>query len=857
MNNYQSPPKVEQAYCTDIGLFLQTIHRPDDVFEVRSPDCPDRKNGTFKSTASGYFDDPSLAVAAVEKLDSLGSPAVYLTLNPVDPKLIARANNRIVFKAKSTTADSEIVHRRWIVIDIDSKRPAGISATDSEVAAALDLADSIRDQLQSIGWPDPVEGMSGNGGYLIYRVDLPNDDPSRDLIKAVLHGLAHRFDKLGATVDCSCFNASRIIKVLGTVARKGDSVNDRPHRRSCFRLPDGPLHIVPADLLREVGSWAACGDSTKSDSRKSSSSKSESTKSDSTKSDSTVLDRAEKYLAKMEPSVAGQKGHCRLLIAAGAMVRGFELSDSEAFDLLDRVFNPRCSPKWAAHEINHKISEARKKGKPFGYLLDSSSAKTDWDDPVEIDRPDLPEFPIEKFPSVLGRWILAVAHAYQTPVELGALLALSAISGTIQRRIEIQAGKDWIEPVNLFVACLLPPASRKSAVFAEALRPLRKIERELIKDSAPEIARAVQERKIREKELSSLESKAAKGCQESFEAAGKLAVELAMNPPPVKPKLIIDDTSPEAAEVALSEQSGRLIVAGAEGGLFDILAGRYSGSINIDLFLKSHSGDDLRVDRLSRESIFIEKPTLTLAYAVQPEVIRGLSDKPAFRGRGLIGRFLYAVPESNLGSRLIDADGVPPGLALEYELLFRRLMRLNCSLDDPSILVMAPNAYDLFIEFRSEVELMLADDGRLSSFPDWGGKLCGLVARLAAVLHVSRVESDPWNVPIDLVTIQAAIDIGRWAIPHAEAAIGLMKAGNTILDDACHCLRFVRSEAKSRVSRRDIHVHGRSRFDGDPVRLDACLDRLEDSGWIRPVDDPDRKRGRPSLVFDVHPNIWA
>jgi len=648
-------------------------------------------------------------------------------------------------------------------------------------------------------------------------------------------------------VDRSCFNAARIVKVLGTVARKGDDLPDRPHRQSCFIPPKDAVGIVPLELLRAAAAWVP------------SEPKSESRGSDSAKTNPSVLDRAEKYLSKMEPSIAGQKGHDRLLMAAGAMVRGFDLSDSEAFDLLDRMFNPRCSPPWEVHEIQHKISEARKAGKPFGYLLDRDqvdSSPDDWPDPIDIEKPDLPEFPIEGLRGVLGQWILAVAYSYQVPPELPALLALAAISGAIQRRIEIQAGRSWVEPVNLYVACLLEPASRKSAVFAEALKPLREIEKELIKDSAPEIARAVQERKIRERELTELESKAAKGCPESFQAAGKLAVELAMNPLPAKPKLIIDDITPEAAEVALQEQSGRLICAGVEGGIFDILAGRYSGSVNLDLYLKAHSGDDIRSDRRNRDSILIKRPSLTLAYAIQPEVIRGLADKPAFRGRGLIGRFLYACPQSNLGSRLIDTDGVPPGLQSEYESIFRRLMRLDCSADDPSVLTMEPDAYDLFIGFRSEVELMLADEGRLASMRDWGGKLCGLVARLAAGLHCVRCESpEPWEVPIDSETIQTAIDIGRWSIPHAEAAIGLMKAGNGIGDDSEYVLRFLRSEGKEKVSRRDVGQHGRSRFDGDATRLDACLDRLIDAGWIRPAN-LDKKVGRPSLVYDVHPKIW-
>jgi replicative DNA helicase len=844
MNSHQSPPELIQNNCTDTTGFLELLHKPGSVFEIRSIDCPDRVGGSFKATASGYFDDPIKAADVVGKLESRKPPAVYVTLNPVDPALIARANNRMIHRAKSTTQDAEIVRRRWLFIDIDSKRPAGISATDSEVQAAIDLAGLIRDELRSIGWPDPIAGMSGNGGYLLYRVDLPNDDDSKVLIKSVLKSLAGRFDSDAAVVDCSTFNAARIIKLLGTIARKGDDMPERPHRKSWFNVPDGSLDVVPVELLRDVAAWADPDEKLETKSEQS----------DFESSSSSILDRASKYLATMKPSVSGSKGHDRLLIAAGTLVRGFNLSDAEACQLLDREFNPRCVPQWAAHEINHKISEARANGKPFGYLLDgSSSAKTDWDDPVDIERPKLPEFPLDSLSGAVGHWVAAASYAFQVPIELPGLLALSAVSGMIARRVEVVAGRGWREPVNLYVCCLLEPANRKSAVFRAAFKPIQAIERELIQREAPEVARQQSDRRCQEKQLAKLEGKAASGDADAMREAGDLAVEIASNPITQLPKLWMDDSTSEAVEIQLAAQCGRMIVAGAEGGLFDTMAGRYSSGVgNFDCFLKGHAGDDLRVDRVGRGSLVVDRCCLTLAYAVQPDVIRGLAGKPSFRGRGLIGRFLYALPENNLGNRAIDPEPMPGHVIDRYDRLMRRLSEIRPTEDGPHLLNLADDADSIFKDWQRESESMLRDDGRLASMRDWGGKLNGMIARLSAVLHCVKVESEPWNVPIDAKTIQSAIEIGRWAIDHAEAAIGLMAADDGRLDDAAYCLRFIRSRGEPQVSRRDIGQHGRARFDNDPSRLDRALDVLVDRGWLRPVDS-DRGAGRPSVRFDVNP----
>jgi hypothetical protein len=113
-------------------------------------------------------------------------------------------------------------------------RPAGISATDNERQRALDTGDEIVAFLTDQGWPLPiVQGSSGNGGMLIYRLpDLPNTPESAALAKGVLTSLAACFDTEVVKIDTSVHNPSRLVKVLGTVAAKGDHTADRPWRRA-------------------------------------------------------------------------------------------------------------------------------------------------------------------------------------------------------------------------------------------------------------------------------------------------------------------------------------------------------------------------------------------------------------------------------------------------------------------------------------------------------------------------------------------------------------------------------------------------------------------------------------------------
>jgi len=196
---------------------LRLLHEPDEVFEVRIFGVKGA------GTVSGYFNDPALAAAAIAGYDG-DAEGIYHTVNPVDPALLERAPNRLrenVGKGGCTT-DADILRRRWLPVDVDYTRPAKTNATDDEVRAAGVVAKKIRAHLNESGWPNGVLVMSGNGVHLLYRIDLPADPASRALVKRVLERLAKDFDVPGgAHVDTSVHNPARILKVPGTMVRKG------------------------------------------------------------------------------------------------------------------------------------------------------------------------------------------------------------------------------------------------------------------------------------------------------------------------------------------------------------------------------------------------------------------------------------------------------------------------------------------------------------------------------------------------------------------------------------------------------------------------------------------------------------
>jgi len=209
---------------------------------------------------SGYFDGAHVAEVVGSVLD-IEQGKFYFVPNPIQPALHARACDRIKDVGKgSSTSDTDIRCRRYLLIDLDPQRPRDISATDAEHDAAFAKAQKIREHLAGQGWPEPIVADSGNGAHLVFRVELPNDDAG--VSEKCLKALGQLFDDPGdknafaehpvIKVDTTTHNAARIWKLYGTVSCKGDSTPDRPHRVSrMLHIPE-EMEPVPNNRLEEL-----------------------------------------------------------------------------------------------------------------------------------------------------------------------------------------------------------------------------------------------------------------------------------------------------------------------------------------------------------------------------------------------------------------------------------------------------------------------------------------------------------------------------------------------------------------------------------------------------------------------------
>ena len=205
---------------------------------------------TKLGTVSGYFDDLQALVDSVERYN--GQHDIYVTINPINPALLSRSRNRLQQRVKQTTADSDIARLKRILVDIDPVRASGISSSTEEKKAALELLKEIRQDLIELGFPKPIVCDSGNGYHLIFAIDFENIAENVQLVKQFLAALDFLYSTEKVLVDTTTYNPSRISKLYGTMACKGDDSPDRPHRWSkIIKVPE-VINPVTVEQIQSI-----------------------------------------------------------------------------------------------------------------------------------------------------------------------------------------------------------------------------------------------------------------------------------------------------------------------------------------------------------------------------------------------------------------------------------------------------------------------------------------------------------------------------------------------------------------------------------------------------------------------------
>jgi hypothetical protein len=269
----------------------------------------------------------------------------------------------------------------------------------------------------------------------------------------------------------------------------------------------------------------------------------------------------------------------------------------------------------------------------------------------------------------------------------------------------------------------------------------------------------------------------------------------------------------------------------------------------MDVWLKGHSGDEIRVDRKNRMTEYISNPRLTTVLAIQPSVLDEIMNNTSMAGRGLIARFLISIPVSRIGQRIFVSEAVAPEAIEGFRsVLLKILTSVPC--DKTQTIQLTKEAQSVIETYFNENEILLSDKD--CSMREWLAKNVGAVLRIAGILHLAS--GFDHNTLVSFDTMKKAAAIGRYFCEHARYAYSMTDADKTIKKME-YVLGKLRHYQNPVVKRREVFRDCRGTYFKSVADLKPILDILEEYGYLHQQSISVDRTNRPSEIIHISPYI--
>lgn len=481
----------------------------------------------------------------------------------------------------------------------------------------------------------------------------------------------------------------------------------------------------------------------------------------------------------------------------------------------------------------------------------------------------LPPFPVALLPAALRDMAWQTAKAIQAPIDIAGMLTLSVSASTLAGKVRFVGRPGHSEHAMLWTLTGASTSERKTPVFEMLRQPLNEIQAEMVAQVAidAEIRKgnlAMIETQI--EELNKASTKAARdtGSQTMTAAAeeelrGLIAARQELSKVPPGPTEWVTSPTPEGLQRVMGANHGRVAVFTDEGGLIGTLAGRYSGKDGADMdpFLSGYVGSPLRSPRAGSDRPHVEAAHLTIGLAVQPTMLDDLAGVKGAEERGLVGRFLFALPTSLVGTRMYkESQPLAEEVSERYAKALKDWGAWHGLPDGTAIRIdMTPEAFEQYAKFHDDIEIRQRPSGDLCG-KYTVSKIAGTTMRLAGLFHCydhGRREALTSRIGED--AMMRAIELTRdYFIPHGLAVARRFEAAGPQGVEG-RIVAWVKSRGLREFKFRDLNraLQGKR---GSVQKADDLIDPLEvliEEGYLREVEDS-RKNSR---TFRVNPALFA
>ena len=571
------------------------------------------------------------------------------------------------------------------------------------------------------------------------------------------------------------------------------------------------------------------------------------------------LDAADVYVGEYPEVPYGERNDTAFKVAA--MLKDMGLSDTEVLDRMLKWNDEKCKPPLDTNEIETTTKSAYAKGNPAGVRaivdpldefdtvdipLEEGSGpapKGDFDDdPADLwaDESFPPDLPPGLLPPVLDKFV--TDESERKGVERGAVavaaLVVCAAAAPAGFQIQIkQHDTGHTDHAIQWGALVGPPATRKTPVLNEVIRPLKAIEDRRIAEDQPKL-------------------RAYERLLDQWKKAGRKSHE----PEPERPRLrrkIVKDTTTEALGPILKDNPDGVLAAydelAAWIGNMDVYRPGKAASKDGPFWLEAKQGGAYTVDRLSRGSLHVPRAAVHILGGIQPDVIRKFA--PDFSGNGMLQRFLLV----NMRPSASDLDRAPDQKAGEaFHDVVNALAELHDSdFVEPFRFTPEADAHrQAVVAFRNR---LLNDPDTPAAFQGWIGKLEAEWGRLSLILHLVKWAADflAADFPEEVISAETAEQAARllleWQYHHQRYFYqSIAGHGAAVNAHALNVAGYILAHSLTAISEREINRNcsGLKTARKHQARL-AAMRILELNGWIRVTG----YRGKEPNKWTVNPAV--
>ncbi len=481
-----------------------------------------------------------------------------------------------------------------------------------------------------------------------------------------------------------------------------------------------------------------------------------------------------------------------------------------------------------------------------------------------IDRPTLPDWPVDVLPGWVADHVTDTAARLQVPPDLCAQLAVGGLAAVAAGHGHISAGS-WREPLNLYLWCAMHSGAGKSPAEKAMIGPLRAWERDRQVALADDHTFAVGVWKAAKRKAADDEKGWAVGSVS--DEAYRASLTAASEPRPVPYRLTVDDTTPERLVQLLGDHQ-RMALISTEAGLLDSVAGAFSAGRqpNIDVYLKAWAGETIIRDRKGGDSgpeaVVVEDALLSVVLTIQPSVVEKYQmTAPELRGRGFFARFMPSIPASLVGTRTYG-DMAPPGpSAQRYGAELRAMADRLIATTEAVPMHLDATAAALFFAWCDDIEAQLAPGERLDVLHDAASKIRSSALRVAGLLELADGRHGP---AVGVGVMERALHVADYWVAHAlamEVAAGPDEETARVARDALAIIDWARKHPEvmeEGFTPRSVWAGKRPTWRA-VEDLVPGLEHLRDRGWLWFVKGTlDDVGGRgSSVIVRLHPDAFT